>query len=290
MMKLKTFIGLAFAGLMFASSAHAYILSAGDVKFTFDTYSKGHAGYNSPANGTLCSTVAECDAVDTDLTNDGYGGDVWGIFSIAAIQNTSTGVTTWVRGQDGQYLTGIYGGLQDAKIEKAFAGSANEFQISNMTGGWMEMYWNTADYDPTLTPAGRTAEKEFTGINSADLALSAIFDGATNGGDPYPYVASTFIKSVQGSGSGYMDVIGGDMADWLDTNAMIDTAGTGRDLFFGIKYDDANFNASENGWTVLGTGDVKGQVETPTVAEPGTLALMGLGLLGLGAAVRRKIK
>lgn len=269
--------GLLAALMTVTIGAQALTLTAGEVKFTFDTYSLTYADYTAGV-GVKCLSIAECDGADINTQTGAFeDGDIWGIFSIAAIQNATTGVTTWVRGQDGQYLTGMYGGLKDQAVETN--GGIVQTQFSYMNDGWLDMYLNTTDYNPTLTPAGRTSDRTYSGITGGELALSTVFAGSSVAGLPYSYVASTNVQSVQGAGSGYLDIVGGSMAAQLDTDSMIDTAGNTRDLFFGIKYDDASFNASQNGWRVVGTGDAKGVASE--IPEPGSLALLGLGMLGI---------
>ena len=273
-----------------AAFATPITMTAGDVLFTFNIYATGTGSYPTTTNGILCNSIAACDAIPGQVAApDAFGDDIWGIFSIASISNISTGDTFWTRGLNGQYLTGLFGGMQDAALEVTGSALGGEKTTdSYTTGGYMNMYYNTADYDPTLSTTGRTSEFAFTGITSGDLALSAVFAGSAAAGLPYSYVASTKTQSMSGTGKGFMDVTGGSMYGDLNTNSMTDTQGNGRDLYFDVVYNDSNGVATSIGWDVAGAGTVRGKVQT--VSEPGTLALMGLGLMGLAGIARRKIK
>jgi hypothetical protein len=271
------------AAVMLSANAHAITLQSGDIKFTFDSYNLGTGGYTSTP-GVKCITTGACDALAPAA--DAYGSDIWGIFSIAAMSNISTGETFWSRGQDGQYLTGLFGGMQDAYVEVTGGVITRPTTTVLTTGGWLNMYMNTVDYDPKMTPAGRTDEFEFTGITSGNKVLSTVFAGSAYGALPYSYMSQYDTASLSGSGRGFMDVVGGEWESIFNSNGLFDTAQMARDMYFDVTFNDVDQQASSNGWSVTSSGQVK-TIATP-VPEPGILALMGLGLLGLGMI--RKVK
>ena len=286
----KIFTTLLMVLGMSATAAFAIpiTLVAGDVKFTFDTYATGNTGYPTTTLGTICATGSDCNNVATSSPSPtNFGDDIWGIVSIAAISSLSTGGDYWTRG-NGEYLTGLYGGMIDERIDVSSIGF-NSFQTTSGTnGGWLNLYFNTSNYDPAIGPLGRTSVDAYTGITGGTLALSADFGGAAIGGLDYSYVGFTNTANLSGNGNGFLDVTGGTLASMLNTNTMVDTKGNAHDLYLEVVYNDSNTVASSLGWKVAGAGTARGQVQQ--VSEPSSIALMGLGLLGLGAAVRRKTK
>ncbi len=88
--------------------------------------------------------------------------------------------------------------------------------------------------------------------------------------------------SDTGLGSAYLDVTGGLAAAYFDTNTKLG----GTDMVFSSSFQPAGF--SENGVAILtGTFDLKGD-SVQAVPEPASLALVGLGLVGLAGVRRRR--
>lgn len=87
------------------------------------------------------------------------------------------------------------------------------------------------------------------------------------------------LDTLNGQGSGFLDVIGGTAASNFNTNAETD----GSDLQFTSSFHK-NLQAHETGYPVGGTTHITGQ----TIPEPTSIALIGLGLLGFGASRIRR--
>jgi hypothetical protein len=273
-------------------TASAFTITAGDIKFTIDNYDAGTTGYGN-TSGVKCNTVATCDAVAGIVQAPGSSGseDTWGIFSVAAITNISTGNTLFTRGVDG-FLTGIFYGLDDALVE-VLCGIATGCTTSAFAvNGSVDMYLNSADYNPDPNndddgPGGRIGTNGYKSITDAGgtLYLSANFAKEVNGvALGYTYLTKYDNASLAGNGQGFLDITGGSAASIFDTNTLVDPMGGKHDLFLTVTYDDADGLASANGWTVTSAGQVKAAA-TP---EPGTLALFGVALAAAGALRRRK--
>jgi len=267
------------AGAISSASA-AFVLQSGDFLMTVNLYDSATTFYS--AN---CNTVAGCDAVSTpapgSMGSVNTSADTMGIFSIATITRLSDDSTYFTRGVDG-YLTGIFGNLTDYNVSVQ-----GTLTSALAVGGNFSLFQTATNYNSSLGPLvgpGKDLNNAlYPGISNGILVLEGVFTSGVIAGDTTTTFSTTYNNSsINGGSGGYLDVTGGLWKDDFNTNSEIDMNGVARDLFATFTFRP-NATATSNGWTVISTADITG-----SVPEPGALALIALGLLGAGAATRRK--
>jgi hypothetical protein len=282
--------------LAMAGSASAFTITAGDIKFTIDSYDSGTVGYGN-TDGQKCNSVATCDAVPGITKAPGSIGsvnpsaDTMGIFSVGLISNISTGQTLFTKGVDG-FLTGIFSNLSDALVSVAGCPNVNTCTTTSLSlGGTFRLWKNAVDYNPALGPLvgpGKDLNANlYPGINpgSQGLYLSGVFSAGVLAGDfEHTYLSNFNNNTFAGNGQGFLDLTGGSAFDTFNTNALLDANGNPHDLFITVTFDDVNGAAAQAGWTVTNAGQVKAKA-TP---EPGSLTLLVLGGLVAGWAFHRR--
>ncbi len=155
-------------------------------------------------------------------------------------------------------------------------------------------------FGATGTVAGGPAIFTFTGSAAAfslfidpdddtTLTLPALGTGAVTvtdpGGDDYMIASASDLSSGQGilvaGVGGFFDLIFEDFAL---------TSPEGTDYFVSPSpfYLRVNVDGDFDSFSVTGTQTVTGDLSAVFIPEPGTLALVGLALLGLGFGMRRK--
>lgn len=246
---------------------------------------------------------------DNDFDDPGETEGNWGIFDVSSItlgdftsdpQNfdPATGGQIWAADLSTGEFTGMFGGITVLQAgEPGYV--AGEL---NAVGGWLDLYYD-ADDDGDLAgalPTDRTAEDGFTGFTDGTLLarfnflLGGIGPDISITGDSVPTVGTNFagialsfgtVADVNGDGN--IDAADGAWAEALDSDYFHTELG---DNTADIRFRNI-YEGPLPTWN--GTDDIIGASSTDParmviVPEPTTMALFGLGLLGVAGISRRR--
>ena len=196
----------------------------------------------------------------------------------------------YVNGQGGQ-ITGMFYGIQQ--------GTASETNPFPATGGFLDLYWRdlstmskSSVSNTSIDPSIRCGETCATGFTEGAFLARIMFDTGMDVGNPTNTIVGDTVPSSNGftgqaDSYGSVDAsAGGLWADQLNSDWFSSYLGM-RDLRFKNSY---NYNPVwSQGSDILGARiDDPGQAFA--LPEPGALSLMGLAMVGMGAALRRREK
>lgn len=225
-----------------------------------------------------------------------------GVGIVSKISCAGCGGTTWLDGNNNTQLTYFFSGYKVARWYDSLnvvhtsldnVGFAQAKAI-DFTGGDVKLFTDKviggfSYLDPAANPNVVNAALSAQDVaNATDGKLWLEYSGVTTtdlsgrSGTLLSNAATLNPVHAGGSGFGYLNVVMNPAAS-ATTYFNTDSFNIG-----GVIADarlDSSFSTPNSGaWPLSGTAAIK----TNAIPEPGSLALLGLGLMGLGAVYRRK--
>ena len=221
----------------------------------------------------------------------------WGVFIMSTMEGGSvntphdqidpTGDIFFVNGLGGGQVTGMFYG-----IERGQASPTNPFPA---TKGYMDLYWrDLSAMTKTSLATGasgiRCGYGCAKGYTEGTFLARLFFDTGMDTGNKFNTIVGDTIPSsngFSGEADSYASVdmsVPGLWSYQLNSNYFHSAEGD-RDLRFKNSY---NYNRRWNGANNILGARVDDPGQAYALPEPGALHLMGLALLGMGAALRRR--
>lgn len=269
----KKLIASVIAGLGLIASGSASAITVGGVNF-------GNIGLLSHLETTtLAETIVNADGQELY----GYG-----------VINTVNGLSNYAGGDKLYFVFDQYISNDVSATNADFSGGSVRVYLRpeyNLLDFSSEFNFNEIDMN--------------SGTQWVTLAGHTFFPPNATGPDTLRSSGDIVGAAISFTGSGLLDVVGGlgDVVAFLDTNTRPDGAGGNADILINTSGSNDILNPNDNtsacaqggtpgvratNWCVAGSADLRGATNVNVVPEPGMLALVGLGLLGMGISLRKR--
>jgi hypothetical protein len=273
--------------------------------------SNAYALYKPPAGAPLYVKFDNKEQISPSnsiLAPSGAAESNWGVIKVTSISLGDNSVVSqnfppvggniWSDGPGGDEITGIFWGFQ--------ATTSGNPAVFDSTNGYLDLYWDSSA-DANLATAAltdRLADNTFTNFTDGDfLVRLAFMNGAidpfsatasvtgtatpTVGG--FTGIANSFANVVDVNSDGVIDALDGAWAALLDSNYFDTLLGVNTaDIKLRSIYESQGVHDWDNVAGDVFGADSTDPVRAVSVPEPESLALLGIGLMGMGFAARRR--
>lgn len=210
------------------------------------------------------------------------GGELFGIFRVTSITNQTTGLDLWTDLGSSRQLTGTFSELMLASVTPG--ATTTEFRF---TGGAFAVYEGADGAWAPTGPGDPLAAQVCGGGPCGTPWLAGNFAAGIDPANPGVTVFGDLSNTTTptGKATGYIDVVGGTVANAFDSNHFTTPFGA-RDFLLLTAFMPCTpatmfcgaGDSAGNPWPTASNDPVVGQL----VPEPASMLLLGSGMAGMG--------